>query len=105
MMNSRQALHHRYTLSENMHGGKWNVSEVVWTAEEEIQRFWNAPGSECVTLLIVVIALIFLDAFIAKKLGMANYKTHIAMVLFWVACGLGYNALYVSRHGWRDGID
>jgi len=108
MTSSREFLQHQYYLHEHVpDSGNWSdalLNEAKYV-KEEIVTIWNAPQGECLSLFFVVIALIFLDAFIAKKLGIQNYKTHCVMVIFWISCGFCYNGVYVARHGWRDGID
>lgn len=89
---------------ETRHAEKDIVTDTKY-AEKEFLIFWDAPQSECITLFTVVIALICLDSFIARKVNVASYKVHAFMVTFWIVCGIAYNIHYAIRHGASDGID
>jgi len=86
-------------------GDNETIPNELKYVEEELDLFWEAPQGECFTLFVVVITLICLDAFIARRVNIASVKTHACMVAFWITCGLAYNVIYGMRHGARDGVD
>lgn len=89
---------------QDVHDGNWSqIIDDGRYVEKEIALFWDAPQSECLILFLVVLGLVCLDAFIAKKFKTGSWKTRAAMVVFWISCGIGYNVLYTVRHGPSDG--
>lgn len=78
-----------------------NATEAV---EEHLVQMWDTPGSEWLTLIGVVFSLVCLDAVLSKRLPGGYYK-HVAMLVVWVLCGLGYNCVFFLRNGEKDGMD
>lgn len=89
---------------QQVHDGNWSqiVADGLY-AEKEIILVWDAPQSEFLILFLVVLGLVLLDTFIAKRVGTGSWKTRAGMVVFWISCGVGYNVFYSVRHGAKDG--
>jgi len=72
--------------------------------EQEIIQMWATPQREWLTLFAIVFTLMCLDAAVSRKLA-SGFKTHLAMLVGWILCGLGYNVFYAMRYGVSDGMD
>lgn len=79
-----------------------HFANATLAVEASISQMWEAPQSEWVTLFFVVFLLMCADRAFSQKLSRGSFKSHMAVLAFWVMVGLGYNALYLVRYGASD---
>lgn len=64
-----------------------------------------APLDEWIILGCTVVALLVLDFVVIQRIATPTFGCNIAILLFWILVGLGYNGYFAARYGWDIALD